>query len=88
MEPEGRDRDAPANIPFLQLFAIDCVPITLGWAAGNDDRAAAFDKVVVEDHPGVSNVATDYLEQYGCKVVQANSAEVAIDALGLANRTA
>jgi two-component system, NtrC family, sensor kinase len=37
--------------------------------------------LLVEDHPGVSNVATDYLEQYGCKVVQANSAEVAIDAL-------
>jgi two-component system, NtrC family, sensor kinase len=37
--------------------------------------------LLVEDHPDVSTVATDYLEQYGCKVVQANSAEVAIDAL-------
>jgi two-component system NtrC family sensor kinase len=37
--------------------------------------------LLVEDHPDVSIVAADYLEQYGCKVVKANSAEVAIEAL-------
>jgi two-component system NtrC family sensor kinase len=37
--------------------------------------------LLVEDHPDVSIVARDYLEQYGCKVVQANSAEGAVEAL-------
>jgi two-component system, NtrC family, sensor kinase len=37
--------------------------------------------LLVEDHPGVSTVAADYLEQCGCKVLLANSAEAAIDAL-------
>jgi two-component system NtrC family sensor kinase len=37
--------------------------------------------LLVEDHPDVSIVAADYLEHSGCKVVLANSAEAAIDAL-------
>jgi CheY-like chemotaxis protein len=41
--------------------------------------------LLVEDHPDVSVVAADYLEHCGCKVVRANSAEVAIDALNKRN---
>jgi two-component system NtrC family sensor kinase len=37
--------------------------------------------LLVEDHPDVSVVARDYLEQFGCKVIQAGSAEIAIEAL-------
>ena len=37
--------------------------------------------LLVEDHPDVSAVAADYLDQYGCKVLLANSAEAAIEAL-------
>ena len=37
--------------------------------------------LLVEDHPDVSVVASDYLEQAGCQVLLANSAEAAIDAL-------
>jgi two-component system, NtrC family, sensor kinase len=37
--------------------------------------------LLVEDHPDVSIVARDYLEQYGCKVIQANSAERAVETL-------
>jgi two-component system, NtrC family, sensor kinase len=37
--------------------------------------------LLVEDHPDVLIVAADHLEQLGCKVVQANSAAIAIDAL-------
>jgi two-component system NtrC family sensor kinase len=49
-----------------------------------EDRSNAVGSttvLLVEDHPDVSFVAADYLEQYGCTVVQANSAEAAIDAL-------
>ena len=35
----------------------------------------------VEDNPDVAVVAQDYLEQCGCTVVRANSAEMAIDLL-------
>jgi two-component system NtrC family sensor kinase len=41
--------------------------------------------LLVEDHPDVSIVAADHLEQLGCKVVQANSAAVAIEALNSRN---
>jgi two-component system, NtrC family, sensor kinase len=37
--------------------------------------------LLVEDHPDVLIVARDYLEQYGCKVIQANSAERAVETL-------
>ena len=37
--------------------------------------------MLVEDHPDVSIVAADYLEQSGCEVLLANSAEAAIDVL-------
>jgi two-component system NtrC family sensor kinase len=37
--------------------------------------------LLVEDHPEVSIVAAEYLEQHGCTVVQASSAGVAIEAL-------
>jgi two-component system, NtrC family, sensor kinase len=37
--------------------------------------------LLVEDHPDVSLVARDYLEQYGCKVIEANSAERAVETL-------
>jgi two-component system, NtrC family, sensor kinase len=37
--------------------------------------------LLVEDHPDVSAVATDYLGQFGCKVLMAASAEVAIETL-------
>jgi two-component system, NtrC family, sensor kinase len=37
--------------------------------------------LLVEDHLDVSTVAADYLEQFGCKVVRASSAEAAIDVL-------
>jgi len=37
--------------------------------------------LLVEDHPDVAAVARDYLEQFGCKVVQASSAEIGIEAL-------
>jgi two-component system NtrC family sensor kinase len=37
--------------------------------------------LLVEDHPDVAVVARDYLEQFGCKVIQVGSAEVAIEAL-------
>jgi two-component system, NtrC family, sensor kinase len=37
--------------------------------------------LLVEDHPDVSIVARDYLEQYGCKVIEANSAERAVETL-------
>ena len=37
--------------------------------------------LLVEDHPDVSIVARDYLEQYGCKVIEANSAEKAVETL-------
>jgi len=37
--------------------------------------------LLVEDNSDVAIVAADYLEQYGCKVVKAASAEAAIDAL-------
>jgi two-component system, NtrC family, sensor kinase len=37
--------------------------------------------LIVEDNSDVAIVAADYLEQYGCKVVRAASAEAAIDTL-------
>jgi two-component system, NtrC family, sensor kinase len=41
--------------------------------------------LLVEDHPDVSIVAADYLEQSGCKVLLANCAEAAIEALNKRN---
>jgi two-component system NtrC family sensor kinase len=37
--------------------------------------------LLVEDNPDVATVATDYLEQCGCRVVKANSAEAAVETL-------
>jgi two-component system, NtrC family, sensor kinase len=37
--------------------------------------------LLVEDHPDVSVVAADYLDQFGCKVLKADSAEIAIESL-------
>ncbi len=48
-------------------------------SASNDFGNATV--LLVEDHPDVSAVAADYLDQYGCKVLLANSAEAAIEAL-------
>ena len=37
--------------------------------------------LLVEDNPDVATVAADYLEQCGCRVVKANSAEAAVETL-------
>jgi two-component system, NtrC family, sensor kinase len=48
---------------------------------GRSKQVGHITVLLVEDHPDVSIVAADYLEQFGCKVVLASSAEAAIDAL-------
>ncbi len=53
-------------------------------AVSTEDRSdvvGGTTALLVEDHADVSLVAADYLEQSGCKVVHANSAEAAIEAL-------
>jgi two-component system NtrC family sensor kinase len=50
-------------------------------ADGRSGEVAHATVLLVEDHPDVSVVARDYLEQFGCRVIQAGSAEIAIEAL-------
>src|SRR5207248_3017929 len=48
---------------------------------GGSKEVGGATVLLVEDHPDVSIVAADYLEQSGCEVLLANSAEAAIDVL-------
>jgi two-component system, NtrC family, sensor kinase len=66
---------------FLPLCMETPRPATRKNLDGPVDVIRQATVLLVEDHPDVSIVATDHLEQLGCKVVQANSAAVAIDAL-------
>jgi two-component system, NtrC family, sensor kinase len=73
----------------FKLFLPLCMEAPKPAKGKNLDRPADVIRqatvLLVEDHPDVSIVAADHLEQLGCKVVQANSAAVAIEALNSRN---
>ena len=69
---------------FTILLPISPVPAAPRSAPLVESASKTFGSatvLLVEDHPDVSAVAADYLEQYGCKVLLANSGEAAIEAL-------
>src|SRR3954469_13642807 len=65
----------------LPLSADAPVPRSAQPFEGSSKQVGGVTVLLVEDHPDVSIVAADYLEQSGCEVLLANSAEAAIDVL-------
>jgi len=73
-----------AGATFRIVLPISEKPVPASPAQALDPALEAVGRatvLLVEDHPDVSAVASDYLEQSGCKVLLANSAEAAIDAV-------
>jgi two-component system NtrC family sensor kinase len=66
---------------LLPISPIPAMPKSAALIDSGSDEVARTTVLLVDDHPDVSAVAADYLEQYGCKVLLATSAEAAIDAL-------
>jgi two-component system NtrC family sensor kinase len=75
---------AGGGATFMILLPISPIPATPKSAAvieSGSDEVAKTTVLLVDDHPDVSAVAADYLEQYGCKVLLATSAEAAVEVL-------
>jgi two-component system NtrC family sensor kinase len=72
----------------FELFLPCCDEALQAESKAADDAAAPVKSatvLLVEDHPDVSAVGSDYVEQCGFKVVCAASAEVAVDILNQRN---
>jgi two-component system NtrC family sensor kinase len=66
---------------LLPISAIPAMPKSAPVVESASKQVGKATVLLVEDHPDVSAVASDYLEQFGCKVLSAHSAEAAIEAL-------
>jgi two-component system, NtrC family, sensor kinase len=66
---------------LLPISPTPAMPISAPMVESASKDVGKATVLLVEDHPDVSAVAADYLEQYGCKVLLADSAEAAIKVL-------
>jgi two-component system NtrC family sensor kinase len=66
---------------LLPISPIPAMPRSAPVVESASKEVGKATVLLVEDHPDVSAVAADYLEQYGCKVLLAHSAEAAVEAL-------